>query len=154
MTMNGKVHGMTSVAGKRETTLNLLRTVLMAVLLSQFLLVSCGKGKVSKADKPEQAAISYVNNLAAEHYDDCLSMMASLDNASDSYKATMKAMLKQMVREKKAGGFELKQAECLHVDLNGAATTAKVYLRLSYTNDSTETMLLPLIKDGRAWRLR
>lgn len=154
MTMNGKVLGMTSVAGKRKATLNLLRTVLMAVLLSQFLLISCGKGKAPKTDKPEQAAISYVNSLAAERYDDCLSMMASLDSASDTYKATMKAMLKQMVREKKADGFELKQAECLHVDLDSAATTAKVYLRLSYANDSTETMLLPLIKDGRAWRLR
>lgn len=123
-------------------------------LLTAFL-GACKDGK--KADdpaKPGDKAVFLVQCLADEKYDECIKAMVSCDSASDNYKDKQKIMLKQMVRDKKKDGASLKAVECLHSDVDQHGHFATNYLQLTYSNDSTETVIFPLIWQDNQWRMR
>ncbi len=119
-------------------------------------LASCVKSnkEISAKDKPERAAIYYTKCIVEENYDEYVKAMVSCDSASDEYKNKMMWMAKQMVRAKKAEMDSCKNIECIKTEIKYDGNYANTFIRLTYSNDSSETILLPLIWYEDKWRLR
>lgn len=120
------------------------------------LLLSCGKSNkaVSDRDKPEDAAVYYMQCIVDENYDEYINAMISCDSASADYKDKMRILVKQMVRTKKAEMDSCKKIECLKADVKYDGNYANTFMRMTYANDSTEIVILPLVWDNDRWRLR
>lgn len=118
------------------------------------LFLSCHHNKVAKCDNPEEAAIHYVQFMAAEEYDKFLAGMVSCDSASVSYKKNMIILFKQMVAAKKSEMGGLKSVKCVRSEKDDSNKFAKVFLSVTYHNDSTETMVMPLVRQDDKWRMR
>ena len=132
-----------------------MRNSVLLIALIGLCCMGCGHKKAgAEREHPEDAAVAYIQNMADEKYDECIKYMISCDSASDAYKAKMKVLLKQFVRRKKENGAGLKNVECIHTDISTNGCSADTYMRLTYTNDSVETMVLPLVWQGKSWRLR
>lgn len=131
-----------------------MKNILWILLFLPILLNGCKHSTVSSKDKPDQAAIHYIQCIADEKFDECINGMASCDSASDSYKAKMKILYKQFIRHKKKESGFLKKVECIHTDFAQNGNYADTYIRLTYKNDSVETIILPLIWKNKRWRMR
>lgn len=116
--------------------------------------MSCQRSKVAQREQPGAAAIHYVQCMADEKYDEFLSGMASCDSASDPYKKNMIILFKQMVAAKKEEQGGLKSVNCVRTELTKNGKCANTFLKITYTNDSTEIMILPLIWQNEKWRMR
>jgi len=131
----------------------------MKLFFSCFLILligamSCQRSRVSQREKPDAAAIHYVQCMADEKYDEFLSGMVSCDSASDAYKKNMKVLFKQMVATKKEEQGRLKSVSCVRTELTKNGKCANTFLKITYTNDSTEIMIFPLIWQNEKWRMR
>ena len=126
---------------------------LFSIILVGSLLCSCHH-KVDESDKPGDVAIHYVQTLADGKYDEWVAGMSSCDSASDAYRKQMLVLCKQLVADKKQKNEKLKSVVCTHVDMDPNGKYANTYLRLTYTNDSVETILFPLIWKDQKWRIR
>jgi len=130
--------------------------VVANILIVLFVLLSCAKTNkaVSVKERPGDAAIYYMRCIMQENYDEYIRAMISCDSASVDYKDKMRILVKQMVRTKKLEMDSCKQIECLKADVKYNGDYANTFLRLTYANDSTETIILPLIWKDDRWRLR
>ncbi len=113
-----------------------------------FCMSSCHK--VPK--EPDKVAIYFVQNLQDENYEECIKLNVSCDSTSDEYRQNIKNLYKIMVRNKKEKNGNLKDIE--HVSTNIKNNMASVLLKLTYSNDSSETILIPLFQKDSRWRLR
>ena len=119
-------------------------------------LVSCSKSNkaVSSKDKPEEAAVYYAKCIMEEKYDEYIQSMSSCDSASEEYKSKMKVLVKQMVRTNKAEKDSCVSIECTRAEIKYDGNYANTFLTLRFSDNSAETILLPLIWDKDRWRLR
>lgn len=132
-----------------------MRHYIFCISLAALLIVSCGKkDRASDREKPEEAAVHYVQTLADGHYDEIVSAMISSDSATEQYKGQIKTLYKQMVAQKKAAGGELKSVVCVRTEKGPLDGSTNAYLKLTYSNDSIEDVILPLFWHNNKWRLR
>lgn len=103
-------------------------------------------------DSPEKAAVDYVRNFYQGHADKCVDMMMSCDSASDEYKKVMSVLFKQSAHAKSKAGDSLLAVEMLQEEVGEKA--ANVFLKLSFNDHHVENIVVPLVWDGKSWRLR
>lgn len=133
---------------------------LLVYYVQILLIVSCVAqfltGCSEKRDDPTKLAIYYVKCVAKGDFDKYIYGMQSCDNATDDYKQNIRTLLSQMIADKKSEGFsELKNIVCERIEGNkDVDDEIMVYLKLTYQNDSTENILIPMLWNDGKWRLR
>jgi hypothetical protein len=131
-----------------------MRKIGLFILALLFVTASCHRSKVAEREQPDAAAIHYVQCMADEKYDEFISGMISCDSASTAYKKNMTILFKQMVAAKKEEQGGLKSVSCVRTELTENGKYANTFLKVTYSNDSSEIMLLPLIWQDEKWRMR
>ncbi len=102
-----------------------------------------------------EAAVHYARCLAEGNYDEYIKGMLSCDHASDQYVHNTRVLLEQMMDEKKAEGQTVvEEIVCGGVELQKDNHQVLAYLKFTFQDKSTETILMPLVRVDGKWRLR
>jgi hypothetical protein len=132
-----------------------MRFLLCSLFVVLLTLTSCArKDKAVNVDEPGDAAVHYVQSVATGNYDEYIKGMVSCDSATDEYRQFQKTLLKQMVSEKKKDFDTLKSVVCVRTQTFSDKNVVNAFVKLTYSNDSVETMMIPLIWNDHRWRIR
>lgn len=133
----------------------IMKRLVLCFSVVALLLASCGsKDRAADREKPEEAAVHYVQSLADGHYDEIVSAMISCDSTTEQYNRQIKTLYKQMAARKRADNGELKTVVCVRTEKGPLDGSVNAYLKLTYSNDSIEDIILPLFWNSGRWRLR
>lgn len=130
-----------------------MKNVLFPILLAIFLFSSCNKEQAIQ-ENAKKTAVQFVHDVEQEHWEACTQAIASCDQASEAYKQHMVTLYKQMVWAQKQNGLSLQNVECIHADFNKGNTYVDAYIQLTFSDKSQETILIPLIRTEKDWRIR
>lgn len=132
-----------------------MKRLLYSILIMLSVSASCGrKDKAANVDTPDEAAVHYVQCIASGRYDEYIKGMVSCDSATEQYRQLQKILLKQMVAEKKKELDTLRSVVCVRTETFSDKNVVNAFVKLTYTNDSIETMMIPLIWNDHRWRIR
>ncbi|GAB1404738.1 MAG: DUF4878 domain-containing protein [Lentimicrobiaceae bacterium] len=122
---------------------------LLTMMMVGTLLISCGGGKSS----PSKAAMAFTENVEKGNYDAAISMLEGAENATAEEKEKMKAFLKEGAKEiEEKGGISNK--EILSEEVSEDGKTAKVKMKITYGDGSTDESDTSLVNTDNGWKLK
>ena len=87
-------------------------------------------------------------------FDDYVKAMHSCDGTTDAYKERIIVMLRQhqkQINDEKQG---VSNVQVLRTELHNNGRMANVFLNVNYKDGSKEEVMLPMIFDGKQWRMQ
>lgn len=87
-------------------------------------------------------------------FDDYVKAMHSCDGTTDAYKKRIIVMLRQhqkQINDEKQG---VSNVQVLRTELHNNGRMANVFLNVNYKDGSKEEVMLPMIFDGKQWRMQ
>ena len=132
-----------------------MRRLLLCFIIMLLAFDSCSKkDKVADSDNPGDAAVHYVQCMAAGQFEEYIKGMVSCDNATERYRRFQKTLFKQLVAEKLKDLDTLKSVVCVRTQTFSNKDIVNVFVKITYTNDRVETMMVPLVWNANRWRIR
>lgn len=102
----------------------------------------------------DSMAITCYKMQANGQFDNYVNAMLSCDGMPPDYKQRMVAMLRQhqkQINEEKKG---VKTVSLLRTEMHNNNKMANVFLSVSYKDGSNEEVMLPMVYDGKQWRMQ
>ena len=88
------------------------------------------------------------------HYEQHVAAMLSADGTTNAYKDQIILALKQhqdYIKKEKQG---VRNAKVERIEANAQGNMANAFLNVSFGDGSQEEVMVPLVFDGKAWRLQ
>ena len=102
----------------------------------------------------DSMAIICYKMQANGQFDEYVNAMLSCDGTTPDYKQRMVVMLRQhqkQINEEKKG---VKDVSLLRTEMHNNNKMANVFLSVSYKDGSNEEVMLPMVYDGKQWRMQ
>ena len=102
----------------------------------------------------DSMAIICYKMQANGQFDEYVNAMLSCDGTTPDYKQRMVVMLHQhqkQINEEKKG---VKDVSLLRTEMHNNNKMANVFLSVSYKDGSNEEVMLPMVYDGKQWRMQ
>lgn len=126
-----------------------------------FLFLAYGCGGDKDGDTSDDAnisadsmAVKYYQMRACGDFDSYIKAMQSCEGTTEAYKKSITQMLKhhnlQTVKEKQG----IQQVQFIRTELADSGKAARVFLKVSYKDQSDEEVMMPLVKVGDTWKLQ
>ena len=113
---------------------------------------SCGKAKPEEI--VAKAAEQYYSYLLEGKYEAFVDGCYQQDTIRAVYRQQLIENAKMFVGQQKTEHQGIKSVEVANVEVDTAAHTANVFLRLSYGDGGSEQVLLPMVEKDKLWMMR
>lgn len=130
------------------------------LLLTSICLLTACYGKQAQTDnqadceEADSAAVTYYMLRANGKYAEYVSAMHSCDSMPDAYRNNMALMLEQHQAEVMKRKKGVKRANVIRCELHNNAHMANVFLNVTFNDGSQEEVIMPMILDGKQWRIQ
>ena len=128
---------------------------LLITTTALFLLLSCGgKKEDNQAEIAGNAAQQYYSYLLAGDYDAFVDGTCRKDSVRPEYRAQLIENMRMFMAQQKKEHQGIKSVAVKKVDIDSLRVKADVFLILTYGDNGTEQVLLPMVKDGELWYMK
>ena len=110
--------------------------------------------EVHVAEEADSAAIKYYKLRSAGQYKDYVNAMLSCDGMTETYKNNTALLLEHHQAEINKEKKGVKDVAIVRCEMHNNDKMANVFLNVSFNDGSTEEVMLPLVHDGRQWRIQ
>ncbi len=131
-----------------------MRRLLLAVCMAATLLLSCSKTEQKVDFAAANAAKQYYEWLLTGNHDAFVRGLDFPDSIPDSYREQLVANAKMFVgtqKEEHGGLREVRIVNCVNDSLS---STASAFLLLSFGDNSTEEIVVPMIRKNEKWYMK
>lgn len=127
-----------------------------AILTTSF--AGCKKqAEVENTDLTEEvdsAAIKYYKLRSTGQYKDYVNAMQSCDGMPEAYKNNTALLLEHHQAEINKEKKGVKAVAVVRCEMHNNDKMANVFLNVSFNDGTTEEVILPLVHDGKQWRIQ
>lgn len=129
---------------------------LLYLILPCFL-VACSQnqpGGAAKALPSGEEVVGYYNLYAQGDYAAYVAQMASCDGKPEDYRHQMELLLKQHAAQVKREKGGIKAVSFGRMEAHLDSTAVNAFLNVTYQDETTEEVMLPLVLVDNKWRVR
>lgn len=105
-------------------------------------------------EEVDSAAIRYYKLRSAGQYKDYVNAMQSCDGMTEAYKNNTVLLLEHHQTEVNKERKGVKDVTIVRSEMHNNDKMANVFLSVSFNDGSTEEVMLPLVHDGKQWRIQ
>ena len=105
-------------------------------------------------EEVDSAAIRYYKLRSAGQYKDYVNAMQSCDGMTEAYKNHTALLLEHHQTEVNKERKGVKNVTIVRSEMHNNDKMANVFLSVSFNDGSTEEVMIPLVHDGKQWRIQ
>lgn len=132
---------------------------LFLLLTSICLLTAChgkqtGANNEETACEADSAAVNFYKLRTNGKYAEYVSAMHSCDSMPETYRKNMAMMIEQHQAEVMKNKKGVKCVNVIRCELHNNDRMANVFLNVTFNDSTQEEVMLPLVHDGKQWRIQ